>query len=120
MEIFCKDLRDQAMKIIHYKKKEMIPLTDGETEFYEKQKACYICEKEFSIDKNDENTFKKYHKVRDDCHYTGKFRGAAHNICNLKYKIPKEIPAVFHNGSAYDCHFIIKQLAIEFRANLNA
>ena len=45
MEMFCKDLRDQVMKIINYKKKEMIPLTDEEKESYEKQKVCYICEK---------------------------------------------------------------------------
>ena len=43
------------------------------------------CKREFSIDK-------KYRKVRDYCHYTGKFRGAIHSICNLRYKIPKEIP----------------------------
>ena len=60
------------------------------------------------------NVFKLYHKVRDHCHYTGKFRGAAHSICNLRYKTPKEIPVVFHNGSTYDYHFIIKQLAKEF------
>ena len=36
---------------------------------------------------------------RDHCHYTGKFRGAAHSECNLRYKVPKEIPIVFHNGS---------------------
>ena len=56
-------------------------------------------------------------KVRDHCHYTGKYRGAAHNICNLRYKIPKEIPVVFHNGPTYDYHFIIKQLAREFKGN---
>ena len=92
------------------KKKEMILLTDKENRFYEKQKVCYICRKEFSSDDKD----KKYHKVRDRCHYTGKFRAAAHNICNLRYKIPKKIPIVFHNGSTYDYHFIIKQLAKEF------
>ena len=59
-------------------------------------------------------TIKKYHKVRDCCHYTGKYRGATHNICNLRYKIPKEIPVVFHNCSTYDHHFIIKELAEEF------
>ena len=53
MKRFCKDLRDQAMKIINYKKKEMIPLTNKEKESYEKQKVCYICEKEFCIDKNE-------------------------------------------------------------------
>ena len=57
---------------------------------------------------------KKYHKVRYHCHYTGKFRGVAHNICNLGYKTPKEIPTVFHNGSTYDYHFIINQLVKEF------
>ena len=64
----------------------------------------------FSTDDNN----KKYQKVRDHCHYTGKYRGAAHDICNLRYKIPKEIPVVFHNGSTYDYHFIIKELAEEF------
>ena len=92
----------------------MIPLTNEENKSYEKQKVCYICKKEFSTDENDKNAFKLYHKVRDHCHYTGKFRGAAHSICNLRYKTPKEIPVVFHNGSTYDYHFIIKQLAKEF------
>ena len=54
-------------------------------------------------------------KVRDHCHYTGKCRGAAHSICNLCYELSKEIPVVFHDGSAYDYHFIIKQLAREFK-----
>ena len=89
----------------------MILLTTEEKIHYNKQKICYICKKEFSI--NDE----KNYKVRDHCHYTGKYRGAAHNICNLRYKVPKEIPIVFHNGSTYDYHFIIKELVKEFEAN---
>ena len=60
---------------------------------------------------------KKKQKVRDHCHYTGKYRGSAHNICNLRYKVPKEIPVVFHNGSTYDYHFIIKKLLKEFDGN---
>ena len=43
-----------------------------------------------------------------------KYRGAAHNICSLRYKIPKEIPVVFHNGSIYEYLFIIKELVKEF------
>ena len=62
---------------------------------------------------------KKNYKVRDLCHYMGKYRSAAHNICNLKYKVPKEIPVVFHNGSTYDYHFIIKELAKEFEGNFD-
>ena len=104
MTKFSKDLREHATKIINYEKKDMIPLTKKEEENYNNQNVCYICKKEF--DKSD----KKHYKVRDHCHYTGKYRGAAHNICNLRYKIPKEIPIVFHNGSTYDYHFIIKEL----------
>ena len=53
-------------------------------------------------------------EVRDHFHYTGKYRGAVHSICNLKFNMPNEIPVVFHNGSNYDYHFIIKELANEF------
>ena len=71
-------------------KKKMILLTDKENKSQEKQKVCCICKKEFNTD--DENTLngvaynKKYQKVRDHCHYTGKYREVAHNICNLRYK----------------------------------
>ena len=71
---------------------------------------CYICKKGFSTD----NENKKNHKVRDHCHYTRKFREAAHNICDLRYKTPKEITVVFHNGSTYDYHFIINHLTNKF------
>ena len=46
---------------------------------------------------------------------TGKPRGAARSICNLRYKVPHEIPVKIHNGSKYDYHFIIKELAEEFK-----
>ena len=78
MKKFCKDLREHAMKIINYEKKSMVPLTTEE----KIQKICYICKTEFN------NNDKKQQKVRDHCHYTGKYRGAAHNICNLRYKVP--------------------------------
>ena len=57
---------------------------------------------------------RKNFKIKDHFHYTGKYRGAAHDICNLRYKIPKQIPVVFHNGSTCDYHFIIKEIAEEF------
>ena len=92
----------------------MITQADEENKSYEIQKVCYICKKRFSSDDN-----KKYQKIRDHCHQTGQFRGAARDICNLRYKTPKEIPIVFHNGSTYDYHFIIRQLAKEFDGQLN-
>ena len=86
------------MEIINYEEKEMIPLNDEEIKSYENQEVCHICKDGFFIDKNEKSEFKLYHKFRDHCHYTGKFRGAAHNICNLRYKVPKKILVVFHNG----------------------
>ena len=71
---------------------------------------CHICKKEFCYDGNKKSEFRLYEKVKDYCHYNGKFREAAHDICNLKYKVPKGIPVAFQNGSTYDYHFIIKQL----------
>ena len=104
MKKFSKDLREHASKIINYEKKKMIPLTTEEKIHYNEQEICYICKKEF------DTSNKKHHKVRDHCHYTGKYRGASHNICNLRYEIPKEIPVVFHKGSTYYYHFIIKEV----------
>ena len=101
------------MKIINYEKKRMVSLTTKEKIHYNKQKICYICKKEFN------NNDKKQQKVKDHCHYTGKYRGATHNICNLRYKVPKEIPVVFHNGSTYDYRFIIKELVKEFDGNFD-
>ena len=112
MKKFCKDLRTHATKIINYEKKKMIPLTTKEKIHYNEQKICYICKKEF--DKND----KENYKIRDHCLYMREYRGAAHNICNLRYKTSKEISVVFHNRSTYDYyHFIIKESVKEFDGN---
>ena len=65
--------------------------------------------------RNSKNTkYINYQKVRDHCPYTGKYRGAVHSICDLKLKVPNEIFVVSHNGSNYDYHFIIKELANKF------
>ena len=81
-------------------------IPEEEFSFYMADK-CYLFNKPFYKDKNN-----NYIKVRD--HYTGKYRGAAHKICNLLHNTPREVPVVFHNGSSYDYHFIIKGLAEEF------
>ena len=122
MKKFCKDLKEHATRIINYEKKKIIPLTKEGKINYNDQKVCYICKKEFdTIDttKSSSLEHKKNYKVRDHCHYTGKYRGAAHNICNLRYKVPNEIPVVFHNGSTYNYHFIIKELVKEFEGNFD-
>ena len=99
----------------------MIPLTNKEEKRHNKQKVCYICKKRFSTDDNNGIAFngvalnKEYHKLKDHRYYAGKYGSAAHSICNLRYKTPKEIPVIFHNGSTNDYHFIRKELAEEFR-----
>ena len=75
-----------------YKKKKLILLTDEENKSYKKQEVCYICKEGFSTD--DDN--KKYHKARDHCHYTGKYSGAAHSICNMRYKFLLYFIMVLH------------------------
>ena len=83
----------------------MISLTHEENNFYNKRELCYMCKEKFCMDKNDKNYINK-RKVKDHCHYTGKFRGAAHSICNLNYNDQKEIPITIHNAT-YDTHFIL-------------
>ena len=89
----------------------MLPLTKEELKSHQDTKVCYICRKrilkKFANDKN-------YRNVRDHCHFTGKCRDKTHNVCNLKFNVPNEIVIDFHNGSNYDHHFIIKDLANEF------
>ena len=104
---FATALKIMTMMIINTPKKPITPLTDEEKRIHKKSKCCHICEEEFS---NNENN-KDYHKVKDHDHYTGKHRRATHSKCNLDYKVPKEIPVVFHHGSKYDYHFIINKLA---------
>ena len=66
---------------------------------YDNATHCHICQEELGKD-----------KVWDHCHLTGKFRGAAHNKCNLDYKVAKFFPVIFHNLSGYDAHLFVKNL----------
>ena len=77
---------------------------DKEREQFNEETRCWICKGEF--DDKDKN--KK--KVQDHCHFTGRYRGAAHNLCNLNYTKPIFTPVVFHNLSGYDSYLFIKNL----------
>ena len=65
------------MEIINFEKKEIIPLTHKENNFYNEQEICYICKEKFCMDKDDKDYINR-EKVKDHCHYTGKFRGVSH------------------------------------------
>ena len=94
----------------------ILPLTNEELDSYQDVKVCYICRKRIlkKIFKD-----KNYRKVRDHCHYAGKYRYAAHSTCNSNFNVPNEIPVVFHKGSNDDYHFIIEELASDVEWKLN-
>ena len=77
-------------------------LTKVQWKDYKHASSCHICFKPFREDKP---------KVRDHCHYIGRYRGPAHLGCNLQYMIPSYIPIVFHNLSEYGANLFIKELA---------
>ena len=79
-------------------------LSEKEENDFKHARTCHICRDEFS------EKHVKGHKVRDHCHFTGEFRGAAHNTCNLKMRTIKKIPVFFHNLGGYDSHIIFRSL----------
>ena len=98
------------MKIFNFKKKKW-SYQQKSSRNHENAKILNICKEKVE---NKCTKYEEYGKVRDHCHYLGEYRGAAHSIFNLKYSVPKKTPVVFQNGSNYDYHFIIKELAEEF------
>ena len=76
-------------------------MTEKEEHLFQESNNCWICKK--LIDNDDE-------KVRDHCHVTGKFRGAAHWDCNINFQLTKKIPVIFHNLKGYDSHLIFSVL----------
>ena len=85
--------------------KKPLKLTEKETLNYRFATECWICNESF-----ENNASWKYKKVRDHCHFTGEFRGAAHNTCNLKIQNNFTIPAIAHNLSKYDLKLFIRDL----------
>ena len=78
--------------------KELV-MSQADKQEYNNTKTCWICSKEITDN-----------KVRDHCHITGKYRGAAHKDCNVKLRIPKKLPIIFHNLEGYDGHIIFREL----------
>ena len=100
------EMLEEDIKNIHKQfnfSKKMVDLTTKEQTEFKKAKICWICQKRFN---------EKDKKVRDHDHFTGKFRGAAHNQCNLQFKKPKFTPVIFHNLSGYDAHLFVKNLGV--------
>ena len=104
-KVFVEELEETTKKIYErFKVDAPIIFNDEAKKLFEKQTECYACGKPF-VDKDG------LRKVRDHCHFTGKFRGALHSKCNLRLKKTKVIPVFFHNLEGYDSHLFVKHLA---------
>ena len=91
---YCKKIRNK-----HFNKNLIMNVE--EEYLFQKSNSCWICGK--LIDHDEE-------KVRDHCHISGKFRGAAHWDCNINFQLTKKIPVIFHNLRGYDSHLIFCEL----------
>ena len=101
-EIFVSKLSKITHKLYNdfYRRPRPLKLTKQEQALFDQAKTCHICSKELLDD-----------KVRDHCHFSGQYRGAAHNSCNLQCRKPMILPVVFHNLQGYDAHLFIRQLS---------
>ena len=93
---------EEDVKIISELGNEKMIITEEEEEQFKQASNCWICHKKLNLED----------RVRDHCHYTGRYRGAAHNLCNLKYSKPNNISVFFHNLTGYDSHLFIKKLNV--------
>ena len=101
-QIFVNRLEKDIREIYNeFKFSKKMILTEEDKNNFKKATHCHICDRELGRD-----------RVRDHCHLSGKFRGAAHNDCNINYKDPKFFPVIFHNLSGYDSHLFIKNLGV--------
>ena len=100
MDTFINWLESDVKEIANLENKDMIFTKENEKEFINASN-CWVCGEEMGND-----------RVRDHCHFTGKFRGAACNSCNLKLRRQNNISVFFHNLAGYDSHLFIKRLGI--------
>ena len=101
VDIFINWLEEDVKKISKLGNQKMV-ITEKEQEQFNQASDCWICGKKLNLED----------RVRDHCHYTGRYRGAAHNKCNLKYSKPNNISVFFHNLAGYDSHLFIKKLGV--------
>ncbi|XP_046737560.1 uncharacterized protein LOC124406251 [Diprion similis] len=111
IEWFVNELEELAHSLETYFKTivPMESLNFNQINEFNLSKVCHICEKPFT---------REDVKHRDHCHFTGRYRGPAHQSCNLNYQNSHTIPVIFHNLSGYDSHFLIKALATTFQGTI--
>ena len=103
MEAMLEEVK-YCKKVVKKSFNKPLRMTENDEEEFKKANECHMCEKKYTD---------KDIRVRDHCHITGKYRGSAHQECNLKLKIESDnikIPVIFHNLRGYDSHFIMQQI----------
>ena len=103
MEAMLEEVK-YCKKIMKKEFNKPLRMTKEDEEEFQKANECHICNKKYT---NEDI------KVRDHCHITGKYRGSAHQECNLKLRVKPEeikIPVIFHNLRGYDSHFIMQEI----------
>ena len=99
---FVKSLEADIVDIYDkFKGRKKIIITEKEEKEFKEATVCHICK----------GSFGDVERVRDHCHLTGLYRGAAHDECNIRFRVPKFYPVLFHNLEKYDAHLFIKELA---------
>ena len=110
MEAMLEEVK-YCKKIMKKEFNKPLRMTKEDEEEFQKANECHICNKKYT---NEDI------KVRDHCHITGKYRGSAHQYCNLKLRIKPEeikIPVIFHNLRGYDSHFIMQEIGAIVKKN---
>ncbi|XP_022794378.1 uncharacterized protein LOC111333124 [Stylophora pistillata] len=110
---------EKEVKSIYEFPLQKMKFTKRDAEIFENATSCWICGEDFDQMVEELKVLEgvgeelvQDGKVRDHCHYTGRFRGAAHNSCNLRFQRPKLVPVVFHNLANYDAHLFVKNLGV--------
>ena len=104
--VFVGKLEEVTKKMYEiFKEPRPMIFDEAAEKLHDSQHECYACGEKF------DDTKISLTKVREHCHYTGKYRGALHNKCNLRLKRTRTIPVFFHNLIEYDCNLFVKRLA---------
>ena len=91
---------EEIQDILINKFQEKMKISKKQQNEFNRSTICHICNGKLT----------KKDKVRDHCHITGEYRGAAHKVCNLQFRISTKVPVIFHNLRGYDSHFIIQEI----------
>ena len=111
MKIFSKKIlkirKDMKRKQQHHE----IVLTEDEKILHQNAEECHLCRRSFNTNKKSKHDH-NFKKVKDHCYYTGKYKGAALNLCSSKYDEQRTVSIFLHNGSNYHFHLIISSKGI--------